>query len=151
MPKLTNIDKIQEFQRKLYEKAKAKLKFRFYSLYDKSYRMDILAEAYRRAKANGGTCGVDGEGFEDVERQGVSKYLLKLQTELKPRQYVPPPVKRVYIPKANGKQRPLGIATVRDRIVQTAFLLILEPIFEADFTASSHGFRPNKSGHELGL
>jgi RNA-directed DNA polymerase len=147
MPKLTNIDKIQEFQRKLYEKAKAKLKFRFYSLYDKSYRMDILAEAYRRAKANGGTCGEDGEGFEDVERQGVSKYLLKLQTELKPRQYVPPPVKRVYIPKANGKQRPLGIATVRDRIVQTAFLLILEPIFEADFTASSHGFRANKSGH----
>lgn len=147
MQKLTNIGKIQEFQRKLYEKAKANPKFRFYSLYDKTYRMDILAAAYRRAKANGGTCGVDGERFEDVERRGISQYLSELQQELKQRQYVPQPVKRVYIPKANGKKRPLGIPTVRDRIVQTAFLLILEPIFEADFTASSHGFRPNKSAH----
>jgi retron-type reverse transcriptase len=109
--------------------------------------MDILAEAYRRAKANGGTRGVDGEQFEDVERHGISEYLSELQTELKQRQYVLQPVRRVYIPKANGKKRPLGIPTVRDRIVQTAFVLILEPIFEADFTASSHGFRPNKSAH----
>lgn len=147
MRKLPNIDKIQEFQRKLYDKAKANPKFRFYSLYDKTYRIDILEEAYRRAKANGGTCGVDGERFKDVERQGVSEYLLKLHTELKQRRYIPQPVKRVYIPKANGKKRPLGIPTVRDRIVQTAFLMILEPIFEADFAESSHGFRPNKSAH----
>ncbi len=145
--RLTNIEKIQEFQRKLYEKAKAESKYRFYSLYDKTYRMDILEEAYRRVKANGGTSGVDGEAIDDVERQGKAEYLTVLQKELKEEQYTPKPVKRVYIPKANGKKRPLGIPTVRDRIVQTAFLVILEPIFEADFTESSYGFRPKKSAH----
>jgi len=144
---LTNIDKFQEFQRKLYQKAKANPKFRFYSLYDKAYRMDILAEAYRRAKANGGTSGVDGERFEDIERVGVSGYLAELQKELQAKRYHPQPVRRAYIPKANGKQRPLGIPTVRDRIVQTAFLMVLEPIFEADFSEASHGFRPRKSAH----
>jgi len=144
---LRNIDKIQEFQRKLNEKAKANPKFRFYSLYDKVYRMDILTEAYRRVKANGGTSGVDGERIEDIESQGCSEYLAELGKELQARQYCPLPVKRVYIPKANGKKRPLGIPTIRDRIVQTAFLMILEPILEADFTEGSHGFRPNKSAH----
>jgi len=144
---LTSVNKIQEFQRKLYEKAKADKKYRFYSLYDKTYRMDILEEAYRKAKANGGASGVDGETFSAIEAKGETEYLAVLQEELKQEQYEPKPVKRVYIPKANGKQRPLGIPTVRDRIVQTAFKMVLEPIFEADFMESSYGFRPKKSAH----
>jgi group II intron reverse transcriptase/maturase len=144
---LRNIDKIQEFQRKLYEKAKSNPKYRFYSLYDKTYRRDILEEAYRRVKANGGTSGVDGENFSDIEIQGSAEYISILQKELKEEEYKPKPVKRVYIPKANGKMRPLGIPTVRDRIVQTAFQMVLEPIFEAEFTESSYGFRPKKSAH----
>ncbi|MGE5352873.1 MAG: group II intron reverse transcriptase/maturase, partial [Acidobacteriota bacterium] len=139
---LTNTAKIQEFQRKLNEKAKASPKFRFYSLYDKTYRLDILEEAYRRAKSNGGAPGVDGVTFSDIESKGVAEYLLELQAELKTEQYKPRPVLRVYIPKANGKMRPLGIPTVKDRIVQTAFLMVIEPIFEADFSDSSYGFRP---------
>jgi RNA-directed DNA polymerase len=145
---LPHTGKLQEFQRKLHEKAKAKPKYRFYSLYDKTYRADVLAEAYRKAEANGGACGVDGETFEDVEKKGIDIYLAKLQLEMKERRYVPQPVRRVYIPKPNGKQRPLGIPTIRDRIVQTAFLLVLEPIFEADFTDSSYGFRPHKSAQD---
>lgn len=145
---LTNTDKIQEFQRKLNEKAKANPKFRFYSLYDKTYRIDILEEAYRRAKSNGGIAGVDGETFSDIESKGIAEYLSKLQMELKSEQYKPSPVLRVYIPKANGKMRPLGIPTVKDRIVQTAFLMVIEPIFEADFAESSYGFRPKKSAHD---
>lgn len=144
---LTNIEKIQEFQRKLYEKAKANPKYKFYSLYDKTYRMDILEESYRKAKSNGGTCGVDGETFEEIETKGRTEYLAVLQKELKEEQYKPKPVKRVYIPKADGRKRPLGIPTVRDRIVQTAFLIILEPIFESDFSETSFGFRPKKSAH----
>lgn len=147
MRELTNTAKIQEFQRKLNEKAKASPKFRFYSLYDKTYRTDILEEAYRRAKSNGGAPGVDGVTFSDIESKGVAEYLEELQTELKTEQYKPEPVLRVYIPKANGKMRPLGIPTVKDRIVQTAFLMVLEPIFEADFSESSYGFRPKKSAH----
>ena len=148
MQELSNTgSKVQEFQRTLYNKAKAEPKFRFYSLYDKTYRTDILAEAYTRVKANGGTSGVDGETLEDVEKKGVGEYLAELQLEMKERRYKPLPVKRVYIPKANGKERPLGIPTVRDRIVQTAFLVVLEPIFEADFADSSYGFRPKRSAH----
>jgi RNA-directed DNA polymerase len=147
LQELTSIEKIQEFQRKLNEKAKANPKFRFYSLYDKTYRRDIMEEAYRRAKANGGTSGVDGETFEDIERRGSSEYLAELRKELIEETYKPKPVKRVYIPKANGKLRPLGIPTIRDRIVQTAFLMVLEPIFEADFSEASYGFRPKRSAH----
>jgi group II intron reverse transcriptase/maturase len=148
LQELSNTSGLQEFQRKLYNKAKAEPKFRFYSLYDKCYRMDVLVEAYRRVKANGGTSGVDGETFAQVEARGLSAYLAELQLEMKERRYKPQPVKRVYIPKANGKLRPLGIPTVRDRIVQTAFLLLLEPIFEADFSDSSYGFRPGKRAHD---
>ena len=144
---LTNTGKIQEFQRTLYNKAKAEPKFRFYSLYDKTYRTDMLVEAYAKVKANGGTSGIDGETIKDIEQRGVDEYLAGLQLEMKERRYEPKPVKRVYIPKANGKERPLGIPTIRDRIVQTAFLLVMEPIFEADFTDSSYGFRPKKSAH----
>jgi len=147
LQKLSNIVVIQEFQRKLYEKAKSDKKYRFYSLYDKIYRTDILEEAYRKAKSNSGTCGVDGETFEEIDSKGRTAYLQELQNELKTGQYKAKPVLRVYIPKANGKMRPLGIPTVKDRIVQTAFLMILEPIFEADFSDSSYGFRPKKSAH----
>ncbi len=145
---LSSTEWLQEFQRKLHTKAKAEPKFRFYALYDKTYYMEVLEEAYRKAKANGGTSGVDGVTFADVEKQGLADYLAELQLEMKEHRYVPKPVRRVYIPKANGKQRPLGIPTVRDRIVQTAFLFILEPIFEADFAPSSFGFRPEKSAHD---
>ncbi len=148
MRELPHTDWLQEFQRKLQAKATAEPKYRFYSLYDKTCRADVLAEAYRKAKANGGTCGVDGVTFKDVEKEGIDVYLAGLQLEMKERRYVPKPVRRVYIPKPNGKQRPLGIPTIRDRIVQTAFLLILEPIFEADFADSSYGFRPEKSAHD---
>jgi len=146
--RLTGGEKIQEFQRKLYEKSKANPKFRFYSLYDKVYRSDILEEAYRRVRANGGTGGVDGVTFADIKAKGELEYLAELQEELKSEQYKPKPVRRVYIPKANGKKRPLGIPTIRDRIVQMSFLIVLEPIFEADFSESSYGFRPNKSAHD---
>jgi len=148
LQQLPSTEWLQEFQRKLHEKAKAEPKYRFYSLYDKMYRMEVLVEAFRKAKANRGASGVDNETFEDVEKKGVIEYLAELRLEMKERRYVPKPVRRVYIPKANGKQRPLGIPTIRDRIVQTAFLLILEPIFEADFSDSSFGFRPGKSAHD---
>lgn len=145
---LSNTAWLREFQKKLHTKAKDEPKFRFYSLYDKTFRTDVLMEAYRKAKANGGACGVDGETFEDVEAKGVTEYLAELQLEMQEHRYEPKPVRRVYIPKANGKKRPLGIPTVRDRVVQTAFLFILEPIFEADFADSSFGFRPEKSAHD---
>lgn len=160
MRELTSTENLQELQRKLYEKAKAELKFRFYSLYDKTYRADVLAEAYRssesvdsdgvydKVKANGGTSGIDGETCAMIEERGLEEYLAGLQLEMKERRYKPQPVRRVYIPKPNGKKRPLGIPVIRDRIVQRAFLLILEPIFEADFAESSHGFRPNRSAHD---
>ena len=148
MRELVNTEWLQEFRRKLYVKAKAEPKFRFYSLYDKTYCMEVLEEAYRKAKANGGACGVDGETFEDVKKKGINVYLGELQLEMTERRYVPKPVRRVNIPKPNGKERPLGIPTIRDRIVQTAFSLVLEPIFEADFADSSYGFRPKKSAHD---
>ena len=148
MRELPHTEWLLEFRRKLHAKAKAEPKYRFYSLYDKTFRTDVLAEAYRKAKANGGACGVDEETFKDVEKEGIDAYLAGLQLEMKERRYVPKPVRRVYIPKPNGKQRPLGIPTIRDRIVQTAFLLVLEPIFEADFADSSYGFRPEKSAHD---
>jgi len=144
---LSSTEWLREFQKKLHAKAKAEPKFRFYSLYDKTYRTEVLEEAYRKVKSNGGTSGVDNETLEDVEQKGVGVYLGELQREMKERRYVPRPVRRVYIPKPNGKERPLGIPTIRDRIVQTAFLLVLEPIFEADFADSSYGFRPKRSAH----
>jgi group II intron reverse transcriptase/maturase len=148
LQKLSSTEWLLEFQRKLHTKTKAEPKFRFYALYDKCYRMEVLVEAYRKAKANGGACGVDEVTFADIEKQGLAEFLAELQLEMREYRYEPKPVRRVYIPKANGKQRPLGIPTIRDRIVQTAFLFILEPIFEADFAPSSFGFRPEKSAHD---
>lgn len=145
---LVSADRVRDFQRKLYRKAKAEPGFRFYALYDKTYRLDVLYEAYRRVKANGGKPGIDGATFEEVERHGIQRYLERLGLELKEKRYKPQPVLRVYIPKPNGGRRPLGIPTIRDRIVQQAFKLVLEPIFEADFTERSYGFRPKRSAHD---
>jgi len=138
-------DKIRTFQRKLYLKAKAEPDFRFYLLYDKIYRTDILQHAYRLAKANAGSAGVDGMTFENVESGGVDEWLSGIRNELRAKTYRPQPVLRVMIPKPGGGQRPLGIPTVRDRVVQTAAKLVLEPIFEADLEPNAYGYRPQRS------
>jgi RNA-directed DNA polymerase len=140
--------KIRELQRKLYLKAKQEPQYRFYLLYDKVYRMDVLEHAYRLAKANKGVPGVDGETFEDIERRGVEQWIAEIREDLREKRYKPQAVRRVMIPKANGGERPLGIPTIRDRVVQTAVKLIIEPIFEADFEDCSYGYRPNRSAQE---
>jgi RNA-directed DNA polymerase len=137
--------KLEELQGKLYAKAKAEPRFRFYTLYDKIYRTDVLKEAHRRAKANRGSPGVDGQTFEQIEEAGEEQWLKKLQEELQQERYRPEPVKRVMIPKAGGGERPLGIPTIKDRVAQTAAKLILEPIFEADFRDEAYGYRPDRS------
>jgi hypothetical protein len=129
---LTTPEKIETLQRKLYAKAKAEPGFRFYLLYDKIYRADILAHAYALAKANKGAPGVDGVTFETIETAGVEEWLAALAEELREQTYRPQPVRRVLIPKPGGGERPLGIPTIRDRVVQTAAKLVLEPVFEAD-------------------
>ena len=131
---------IRTLQRKLYLKAKQEPTYRFYSLYDKICRQDILVHAYRLVKANGGSPGIDGLCFKEIEREGLNKFLAELGTSLQSRMYKPAPVCRVLIPKANGKQRPLGIPTIRDRVVQMAAKLVIEPVFEADFIDHSYGF-----------
>ena len=137
--------KIQELQKKLHVKAKEEPKFRFYALYDKVYRADILAHAYALCKSNQGAPGVDGKTFEHIEAYGVERFLEEIARELGEDTYRPEAVRRVMIPKPDGKQRPLGIPTIKDRTVQTAAKLVLEPIFEADFTPNAHGYRP---GHD---
>jgi RNA-directed DNA polymerase len=139
---------IREFQRKLYTKAKQEPCYRFYLLYDKVYREDILAHAYSLAKANGGAPGVDGESFAGIESEGLEGWLAKLKQELQEERYRPQAVRRVMIPKANGGQRPLGIPTVRDRVVQTAAKLIVEPILEADLEPNAYGYRPKRSAQD---
>jgi len=133
---------IRTLQRKLYRKAKAEPAFRFYLLYDKIYREDILRHAYAVARANAGAPGVDGKTFAGIEASGVEGWLAGLREELRLRTYRPDPVRRVTIPKPGGGERPLGIPTIRDRVVQTAAKLVLEPIFEADFEDSAYGYRP---------
>jgi RNA-directed DNA polymerase len=145
---LTSAERVRDFQRKLYCKAKAEPGYRFYTLYDKTCREDVLAEAYRRVKANGGSPGVDGVTFETIERYGAERYLTELREVLLRKEYRPEPVQRVYIPKPNGGERPLGIPVIRDRIVQMSFKLVIEPIFEADFCERSYGFRPQRGAHE---
>ena len=133
---------IRTLQRKLYRKAKAEPAFRFYLLYDKIYREDILQHAYALARANAGAPGVDGKTFAAIETSGLEKWLMGLHEELVSKRYRPDPVLRVMIPKPGGGERPLGIPTIRDRVVQTAAKLVLEPIFEADFEDSAYGYRP---------
>ena len=140
-----NTDPLQKLRAALLAKAKSNPKFRFYSLYDKVYRSDVLAEAWKKCRANKGVHGVDGQTFEDIEKYGVEKWLGELAEELRTKRYEPQPVRRVYIPKPDGNQRPLGIPTIRDRVVQTALLLILEPIFEADLQEEQYAYRENKS------
>lgn len=141
-------EKIRELQRKLYRKAKQEPGYRFYLLYDKVYRGDILSHAYRLARANHGAPGVDGLTFGGIEEKGAEKYLEEIGEELRSKRYKPMPVRRVYIPKAGGGRRPLGIPTIKDRVAQMALKLVLEPIFEADFEENSYGFRPKKNAHQ---
>ncbi len=142
---LPPIDKVRRLQRKLYEAAKGQEERRFHALYDRVHRSDILWEAWSRVRRNKGAAGVDGITLEAVEEYGVVRLLAELGHELHAGTYEPPPVLRRYIPKADGKLRPLGIPTVKDRIAQMAMKLVIEPIFEAGFEASSFGFRPRRS------
>lgn len=148
MATLETPEKLRELQRALYMHAKRKPSFRAYSLYDKVCRYDVLEHAYKLARANRGAPGPDGLSFEQIEAEGREAMLEELREELETKQYRPGPVRRVYIPKLSGGERPLGIPNVRDRVVQTAAKLLLEPLFEADFEKDSYGFRPKKDAHQ---
>jgi RNA-directed DNA polymerase len=146
---LATPENIRTLQRKLYRKAKQEPAFRFYALYDKVYRGDILGHAYDLARANKGSAGIDGVTFEAIETgEGVTAFLAELEEALRNKMYKPDPVKRVMIPKSDGSLRPLGIPTIRDRVAQMAVKLVIEPIFEADFCETSYGFGPKKSAHD---
>jgi len=138
-------EKSRQLQRRLYLAAKKSRNRRFHALYDRIFRPDVLWRAWEEVKANGGSAGVDGVRLEEVERQGVALFLEAIAGELKAGRYKPQPVLRVYIPKPDGRQRPLGIPTVRDRVVQQACRIVIEPIFEANFQDHSYGFRPKRS------
>jgi len=138
-------EKVQKLQTTLHAKAKGAPSYRFYRLYDKVYREDILGFAFQCCRSNDGAPGVDGQTFEDIEAYGRDQWLADLTTELRNRTYRPRPVRRVYIPKPDGKQRPLGIGTIRDRVVQMAVVLVLGPIFEADLPPEQHAYRPDHS------
>jgi RNA-directed DNA polymerase len=140
--------KIRMLQRKLYQKAKGEPSYRFYLLYDKIYREDILAHAYALAKSNQGAPGVDGQSFWGIETLGLEEWLSGIRNDLRARTYQPQAVRRVMIPKPGGGERPLGIPTIRDRVVQTAAKLLLEPIFEADFDPNAYGYRPKRSAQD---
>ena len=145
---MSSTERVQMYQRKLYLKAKQEKGFRFYILYDKIFLHYILAEAWQRVKANGGSAGVDGVTFEMIETAGVEGFLKALSEELRQQTYQASAVKRVWIPKSKGGKRPLGIPTIKDRVAQMACKMVIEPIFEADFEDSSYGFRPKRSGQE---
>jgi RNA-directed DNA polymerase len=142
---LTTPESVQKLQTALHDKAKESPSFRFYALYDKVYRKDVLAFAYQCCKANGGAAGVDGQTFEDIEAYGAERWLDELAQELKSRTYQPLPVRRVYIPKPDGKQRPLGVPAIRDRVAEMGAVLVLEPIFEADLQSEQYAYRQGRS------
>ena len=139
-------DKVRQLQRKLFVTAKRSRTRRFHALFDRICRSDVLAEAWERVKANRGAAGIDGETLSMIEQGGVGSFLLEIQQRLRSGRYWPQPVRRQYIPKPDGTQRPLGIPTVRDRVVQAAVKIVIEPLFEADFKECSYGFRPKRSG-----
>ena len=140
--------RLQELRRKIYIKAKADRQWRFWGLYGHITKPEVLQEAYRLAKANKGAPGIDGRSFDDVEQEGLEGFLEGIRQELLEQTYRPRPNRRVEIPKGNGKTRLLGIPTIKDRVVQGAVKLILEPIFEADFKGCSYGYRPRRSAHQ---
>ena len=149
MPKTSHAEGVQKLRTALYERAKREPELRFYSLYDKVYREDVLAHSYALCRANRGAAGPDGVTFEDIEQGGgPGSTLAQLVYELRTKEYTSGPVRRVYIPKANGGERPLGIPNIRDRVVAMAVKLVLEPIFEAEFDADSYGFRPGRDAHQ---
>jgi RNA-directed DNA polymerase len=141
------IDKVRQLQRKLYLAAKVNKKRRFHALYDKIYRKDVLLKAWNQVKANAGSAGIDSQTIEDVKTYGEAKFLAEIEKELLEGTYQATPVKRVYIPKKDGGKRPLGIPIVKDRVVQAAAKIIIEPVFEADFKECSYGFRPKRNAH----
>ena len=143
-----SIEKSRQLQRNLYLAAKKDKQRRFHALYDRIFRLDILWRAWIEVRENKGSAGIDGITFEMIEEYGVEEYLLDIQEDLKNKKYRPKPVKRVYIPKPDGKHRPLGIPTIRDRIVQQACKIVIEPIFEANFLDSSYGFRPKRDAKQ---
>jgi hypothetical protein len=139
---------VQKLQTALHAKAKAEAGYRFYALYDKISREDILAHAYAQCRSNKGAPGVDGQDFADIEAYGVQRWLGELALALRQETYQPAPIRRVFIPKANGKLRPLGISTLRDRVCMTAAMLVLEPIFEADLPSEQYAYRPGRNAQQ---
>jgi len=139
---------VGKLQTVLREKAKAAPGYRFYALYDKMYRTDVLLYAYQRCRANGGAAGVDGQTFADIETDDVGRWLGVLAEELRTKTYRPQAVRRVWLPKGDGKQRPLGIPTIRDRVVQMALVLVVEPIFDVDLPPEQHAYRADHSAHQ---
>lgn len=139
---LVTLSKVQKLQRSLYVKAKSEPSYKFYSLYDKLYRTDIIREAWKRVKHNKGSAGIDGQSFEMIEKTGLNEWLGKLKQELRDGDYRPDPLLRTWIPKANGDKRPLSIPTIRDRVAQMCWYLVCVPIFEADLLPHQYGFRP---------
>jgi RNA-directed DNA polymerase len=137
--------KVGTLQTALHTKAKSSPDYRFYALYDKIYRRDVLGFAYDRCRANGGAPGADGQSFADIDAYGADRWLDELAEELRDETYQPQSVRRVYIPKPDGKQRPLGIPCIKDRVAQMAVVVVLEPIFEADLEPEQHAYRPGRS------
>ncbi len=148
MGNLTTPKSVQKLQMALHAKAKAEAGYRFYALYDKISREDILAFAYAQCRSNKGAPGVDGQDFADIEAYGVERWLGELALALREETYRPDPIRRVYIPKANGKLRPLGISTLRDRVCMTAAMLVLEPVFEADLPPEQYAYRPRRNAQQ---
>src|SRR5215472_2168240 len=142
---LATPSKVQKLQKALHDKAKESPSYRFYALYDKVYRKDVLAYAYDCCHANRGAAGVDGQEFEDIEKYGGEKWLDELAEELRTKTYRPQPVRRVMIDKLGGGKRPLGVPAIKDRVAETAAVLVLAPIFEADLQPEQYAYRPDRS------